>query len=225
MSRLSFTADAEFRALSIREAILAHPFITGVGDGTLPVERFKHYVRQDYVYLIDYSRVLALASAKAPDLGTMSWFASLLDETLNVEMDLHRSYCAEFGITPEELEATKPAPTTTAYTSFLLRVAHQQSFGDLVAALIPCQWGYWEIGDHLARRGEPEEAPLYCKWIQMYTAPEFAALAQQARDLADRVAEPGGPAALESMAEAYLTSMRFEHRFWDMSYNLEDWAV
>ena len=69
MSRLSFTADAEFRALSIREAILAHPFITGVGDGTLAVERFKHYVRQDYVYLIDYSRVLALASAKAPDLG------------------------------------------------------------------------------------------------------------------------------------------------------------
>ena len=225
MSRLSFTADAEFRALSIREAILAHPFITGVGDGTLAVERFKYYVRQDYVYLIDYSRVLALASAKAPDLETMSWFASLLDETLNVEMGLHRSYCAEFGITPEELESTRPAPTTTAYTSFLLRVAHQQSFGDLVAALIPCQWGYWEIGDHLSRRGEPEEAPLYCKWIQMYTAPEFAALAQQARDLADRVAEPVGLAALESMAEAYLTSMRFEHLFWDMSYNLEDWAV
>jgi len=60
---LGFSEDIETRALPIREAILAHPFITGVGDGTLPVEKFKHYVRQDYLYLIDYSRVLALASA------------------------------------------------------------------------------------------------------------------------------------------------------------------
>ena len=222
---MSFTADTEFKALAIREAILAHPFITGVGDGTLDVERFKHYVRQDYVYLIEYSRVLALAAAKAPDLGTMSWFAGLLDETLNVEMDLHRGYCAEFGITREELEATRAAPTTEAYTSFLLKVAHQQSFGELVAALLPCQWGYWEIADHLARRGEPEEAPLYCRWIQMYTAPEFTALAQEVRNLADRVAQAAGPAALEPMAEAYMTSMRFEHLFWDMAFNLEDWTV
>jgi len=77
-----------------------------VGDGTLPVEKFKHYVTQDYVYLIDYSRALALASAKAPMLDDMSWFAGLLDETLNVEMALHREYWREFDISAEELEAT-----------------------------------------------------------------------------------------------------------------------
>ena len=222
---MSFADDIEKRALPIREAILAHPFITGVGDGTLAVEKFKHYVRQDYVYLIDYSRVLALASAKAPDLEAMGWFAGLLNETLNVEMDLHRSYCAEFGITTEDLASTKPAPTTVAYTSYLLKVAHQQSFGELVAALMPCQWGYWEIGDHLARRGEPKQAPLYCQWIQMYSSEEFADLAQQIRALADRVAGDAGPIQLEAMAEAYLTSLRFEHQFWQMSYNLEEWAV
>ena len=222
---MSFAEEIETRALPIREAILAHPFITGVGDGTLAVEKFKHYVRQDYAYLIDYSRVLALASAKAPDLEAMGWFARLLDETLNVEMGLHRSYCAQFGITPEDLESTKPAPTTTAYTSFLLRVAHQQSFGELVASLMPCQWGYWEIADHLARRGEPRQAPLYCQWIQMYTSEEFIALAQEIRVLADRVAGDAGPIQREAMAEAYLTSLRFEYLFWEMSYNLERWAV
>ncbi|MCH7640118.1 MAG: thiaminase II, partial [Bacteroidetes bacterium] len=66
----------------------------------------------------------------------------------------------------------KPAPTTVAYTSYLLKVAHQQSFGELVAALMPCQWGYWEIGNHLALRGEPKQAPLYCQWIQMYSSAE-----------------------------------------------------
>ena len=98
-AKLSFVEKAEMKALPVREAILSHPFIVGVGEGTLPVEKFKYYVMQDYVYLIDYSRVLALASARAPDLEIMGWFAGLLDETLNTEMDLHRSYCAEFGIT------------------------------------------------------------------------------------------------------------------------------
>ena len=222
---MSFAEDIETRALPVREAILTHPFISGVGDGSLPVEKFKHYVRQDYVYLIDYSRVLALASAKAPDLEAMGWFAGLLDETLNVEMDLHRTYCAEFGVTREDLESTKPAPTTVAYTSYLLKVAHQQSFGELVASLLPCQWGYWEIGEHLARRGEPKQAPLYCQWIQMYASEEFAALAQEIRALASRVAQDAGPRQLEAMAEAYLTSLRFEYMFWEMSYSQEEWAV
>ena len=220
---MGFTDDVELTALPVRKAILDHPFITGVGDGTLPVEKFKFYVTQDYVYLIDYSRVLALASARAPDLECMGWFARLLDETLNTEMELHRSYCAEFGITRQELEATEAAPTTLAYTSYLLKVAHQGSFGELVAALVPCQWGYWEIGNHLAERGEPEQAPLYSQWIRMYTSPEFEELAQEIRDLTDRVAEGAGPDELRAMSQAYVTSVRFEYRFWDMAYRLERW--
>ena len=222
---LSFAENIEQETWPIRQAILAHPFVTGVGDGTLDVARFKHYVTQDYAYLIDYSRVLALASARAPDLETMAWFARLLDETLNVEMDLHRSYCAGFGITAAQLEATEPAPTTVAYTSYLLKTAHQGSFGELVAALLPCQWGYWEIGEHLARRGEPVAAPRYCQWIRMYTAPEFAELARSIRALADRIGEQAGALEFRAMREAYRTSLRFEHLFWDMAYNLEGWQV
>ena len=114
---MGFISDIEAQIQSMRDAILAHPFVTGVGDGTLPVEKFKHYVTQDYAYLVEYSRALALASALAPRLDDMSWFAGLLDETLNVEMSLHRSYCQEFGISVEELEATIAAPTTVAYTA------------------------------------------------------------------------------------------------------------
>lgn len=222
---MSFIDDIEQQTLGLRQAILAHPFIVGVGDGSLDVAKFKHYVTQDYAYLIDYSRVLALASARATDLATMGWFAKLLDETLNVEMGLHRSYCAEFGIAAGELEATEPAPTTIAYTSFLLKTAHQGSFGELVASLLPCQWGYWEIGDHLSRQGEPASAPLYCQWIQTYTTPEFTGLAQEARALADRIGDQAGPAEVAAMGEAYRTSLRFERLFWDMSYNLERWQL
>jgi len=222
---LGFAEDIERKALPIRQAILSHPFITGIGDGSLSAENFKHYVMQDYVYLIDYARVLALASAKSPDLETMAWFAGLLDETLNTEMNLHRRFCAEFGITRQELDATKPAPTTVAYTSFLLKVAYQGTFPELVASLLPCQWGYWEIGAHLAALGEPEHAPLYSEWIRMYASPEFAALAQAMRSLADRVAEEPAGGQIAAMEEAYLTSLRFELGFWDMAQNLEGWRI
>ena len=222
---MAFADDIERETLPIRQAILAHPFVAGVGAGTLEVARFKHYVLQDYVYLIDYSRVLALAAARAPDLPTMGWFAQLLDETLNREMELHRSYCAQFGLSRAELESTIAAPTTVAYTSYLLQLAHQGSFAELTAGLLPCQWGYWEIGDHLARQGEPAAAPLYCQWIRMYADPEFAALADQLRSLVNRLGEQAGPAELAAMGQAYRLSLRFEYRFWDMAYNLEDWAV
>ena len=101
---MAFADEMEKKAQPIRRAILNHPFVTGIGDGTLDMEKFKFYVRQDYVYLIGYSRVLAIASARAPDLDTMGRFARLLHETLNTEMELHRSYCAQFGITARELE-------------------------------------------------------------------------------------------------------------------------
>ncbi len=222
---MSFADDVERRAEPIRQAILNHPFVTGIGDGTLDVERFKLYVCQDYRYLIEYSRVLALASARAPDLDTMGWFARLLDETLNTEMDLHRGYCAQFGISSRELEETVAAPTTVAYTNFLLDVARRGSYPELAASFLPCQWGYWELGDHLATRGKPKDAPLYSQWIEMYVSREYKDLADWARSLADRLAEEATPQKVARMEEAYLTSLRYEHLFWEMAYNLEEWPV
>ena len=220
---MGFVSDVETEYQAIRDGILGHPFIVGVGNGTLNVKNFKHYVLQDYVYLIDYSRVLAVASAKAPDLDTMSWFASLLDETLNIEMDLHRKYCQEFGITLSDLEQTIASPTTIAYTSFLLKTAYHGTFAEFVAALLPCQLGYWEIGEHLSNLGKPSDAPLYSQWIDMYTSEEFGELASTIRGLADNLGAIVGPEEKLKMADSYLTSLRFEHLFWDMAYNLEQW--
>ena len=218
---MGFVTEIENQTLSIRQAILEHPFITGIGDGSLPVDRFKYYVIQDYAYLIDYSRALAIASARAIDLQDMSWFAGLLDETLNQEMALHRSYCQEFGINLQELESVEPASTTKSYTNFLLKTAYQGSFGELVASLLPCQWGYWEIGDHLLKRGLPTSAPLYAQWIKMYTSEEFTELAHQIREMADRIGGGAGLAEQAAMRQAYTDSVRLEHRFWDMAYGLE----
>jgi len=134
---LRFTDRLHELAEPIWEAQHAHPFVRGIGDGTLDVEKFKFWVRQDYLFLIDYARLLSMAVVKTPDLPTMRRFAALVQSTLDVEMELHRAYAAGFGISLHELEAETKAPTTQAYTDFLLRAA-SGDYTELLAALLPC---------------------------------------------------------------------------------------
>ena len=91
-----------------------HPFVTGIGDGSLPLDIFRYYMRQDYIFLIDFCRAISLAVAKAQTVEDMGWFAKLLHETLNTEMSLHIGFCGDLGITEQELLSTEPSPTTLA---------------------------------------------------------------------------------------------------------------
>jgi thiaminase/transcriptional activator TenA len=219
-----FTDHLRALAAPIWEAQHAHPFVRGIGDGTLDVERFIHWVRQDYLFLIAYCRLFGLAAARAPDLVTLTRFADLLQATARDEMDLHRAYAAEFGVTAEALEQTVMTPTTRGYTDFLLRVAATGDFAELAAALLPCMWGFSEIGQALHERGLPAE-PRYAKWITMYAAAEFASLADWCRALVDGLATGVDAVGREPMAAAFMTSSRYEYLFWDASYRLERWPV
>jgi len=143
---MTFTDEIREEADRMWEAILDHPMVRELGQGTLDEAPFRYWVRQDYVYLIEYSRLFALGASKASTLDHMGTFADLLESTVTVEMDLHRSYAEEFGIGEAELEATTPSPTTRAYTDFLVRTAALGTFGDTVAALLPCMWGFNETG-------------------------------------------------------------------------------
>jgi thiaminase/transcriptional activator TenA len=219
-----FTDRLRRAAAPIWDAQLSHPFVRGIADATLPLDRFQFWLRQDYVFLIEYARVVALASARSPDLRSMTRFAGLLHQTLNTEMSLHRAYAAEFGISLAELEQETPAPTTRAYTDFLLRHAAASDYAELLAALVPCMWGFSEIGRCLARLPAPAD-PRYAKWIAMYSSPEFAELAYWCRELLDEVAVGLPEPTLRKLQEIFLTSSRYEWQFWEMAWKLERWPV
>lgn len=222
---MGFSDDMRRECAKIWDTEHSHPLVTGIGDGTLELEKFQYYMRQDYIYLIDFCRVIALAVAKTPDVEEMGWFAKLLDETLNTEMALHVSFCEDFGISEAELLATQPSPTTQAYTRFLLQVAYRGSIGEISSAILPCMWGYSEIGQMLYDRGLPGEAPLYARWIEMYNSQEFADLAAQLREFLDRIAENCGDDEIERMREAFLAGSRYEYMFWDAAWRMEEWPV
>ena len=219
-----FTSRLRRLADSIWEAQHQHPFVRGIGEGTLDLERFGFWVRQDYLFLIEYARLLALAAARAPSLETMQRFADLMHATLKVEMDLHRKYASEFGIAQRELEIELMAPTTRAYTDFLLRVAALGDFAELAAALLPCMWAFAEIGDRMSR-GQPPDDPRHAAWIEMYASAEFQELASWCRDLVDNLAAGAGDETLRRMQDAFITSSQYEYLFWEMAWRLERWRV
>ena len=211
-------------AKPIWRAQLQHPFVRAIGDGTVDRERFQYWVLQDYVFLIEYARLFAIASARAPDLETMTAFANLTQETLAAEMSLHRAYAAEFGISAAQLAAEAKSPTTQAYTDFLLRTATLGDFAELVAALLPCMWGFCEIGVSLKQTGLPSD-PLCARWVEMYASPEFVALAEWCRELMDHLGEGLDAAGRGRAEEAFVTSSRYELRFWEMAQRLETWEA
>ena len=202
----------------------AHPFVRGIGDGTLDIDRFRYWVRQDYGFLIDYCRVFALGAARSPDLPTLTRFAELLRSTSVRDMSLHRELAAGLGITEAELEGEPMAPTTQAYTDFLVRTAATGDFSELCAALLPCMWSFSEIGLQLARGPRPADSRL-AAWIDSYADPEFAALANWCRDLVDGLAAGVGPGIRSDMEAAFTTSSRYELAFWEMAWTIERWSV
>jgi thiaminase/transcriptional activator TenA len=221
---MAFTDDLASVGDPVWDAILDHPMVEQLGAGTLDEEPFRYWVRQDYVYLIEYARVFAYGAASAPDLQRMGTLAELLDSTINTEMDLHRAYAADFGISEEELEATTPSPTTRAYTDFLVRTAATGTFGDLIAALLPCMWGFNVTGTRLADQGTPDHEG-YAEWVEMYAGDDFSELTEWCKELMDDVAAEATTTEKDRYRELFRTSARCEYLFWDAAWNQEEWPV
>lgn len=213
----SFSLDLRAHAEAVWEQQHAHPFVTGIADGTLPEEAFRFYVRQDYLFLIDYGRLLALGAVRAPRLEWMRRFAGLSEAILETEMDLHRAYAAAWGVGPDELEAEQAAPATSGYADFLLRTAALGDFAELAAALLPCMWGYAEIGERLARSPRPDH-PLYAEWIDTYAGEDFQQLATWSRELVDAAAVELERPGHDRMRRAFLASSRHELAFWESAW-------
>ncbi len=221
---MAFTDELYRAAREIWDAQVDHPFVRGIGDGSLDPEVFERWVRQDYLYLIEFARVFAWAVAKSDRLESMAWHAAALHLTLNTEMALHREYASRFGIEAEELEGETMWPTTRAYTDFLVRTSADGDLADLVAALLPCAWGYVYVAERLAEEDLPSDQ-RYADWIEQYTSAEFRDAAAWLRSELDRLAEHAGPEKRARLTDIFLVSSRYEWRFWEMCWTGEEWQV
>jgi thiaminase/transcriptional activator TenA len=220
----AFTEELFEAARPIWEAQLEHPFVQGIAAGDLDEEVFRRWVVQDYLYLQEFARVFAWGAAKADRLASMGWYAAALDLTLHTEMELHRAYASRFGISADELEAGEMWPTNRAYTDFLVRTAADGDLAELVAALLPCAWGYAWIGRRLAEEDRPSDR-RYADWIETYASAEFQQAAEWLREEMDRLAADTPSDRRQRLLALFLLSSRYEWMFWEMCWRGEAWPV
>jgi thiaminase/transcriptional activator TenA len=239
---MAFTDQLLAEADPIWTAQRDHPFVTELADGTLDPSAFRHWLEQDYRYLLDYSRVFSLAAASADDETTMTRLAAVAHTILDDEMDLHREFADEYGLTAADLEAVEKAPTCQAYTDHLLRVAREGHLPTIAAAVYPCGQGYLDVADGMAERmgvdtpragradGGTSAAELadsdnrYAPFVEKYTSDAFRESVAWMRDLVDRLADEH-PGSHDRMRAAFHRSARLEHDFWEMAYTRETWAT
>ena len=216
-----FTRSLWEASLPIYEQILRHPFLTELVDGNLDREKFAFYMIQDAHYLREFARALSVTASKAP---RQQW-ASLLNvhaaDTLRYERQLHEAVFKEYGISPGQVSRTEVAPEAFAYTSYLVATAHQSSFAESLGALLPCYWIYWEVGKKLRKEGS--KSPVYQKWIEAYSSPEYGEAVEAVLRILDQAALESPPEVRDRIRRNFLRSSRYEWMFWDSAYARRSW--
>lgn len=198
---MSLSARLQQRGQALLSEQLRHPVVRGLGSGDLDPAVFRAWLEQDYLFLLDYVRVFSRLAWQAPaaHLGDL---VDLAHTTFHDELRLHRELAAVFGA---DLNGPRPSPQCAAYTAFLLDAA--ADYGRGLAALLPCMWGYSQLGQHLAATGT---AGRYQRWVDTYADPGFAALASRCAQLLDEAAPDSDVAE-----RVFLAGMGHELAFWD----------
>lgn len=203
-------------------AYVGHPFVEGLGSGELDEAAFKHYLVQDYLFLIQFARAYALAAYKATTLDELRAAARGVSAIVETEMDLHVRMSARWGLTRDDLASAVEARATVAYTRFVLDTGQRGDLLDLYTALAPCMIGYAEIGANLSDvPGALGSANPYREWVAEYSGHAFQQAALEARSSLDRLAQERlTEARWPALAETFRQATRLEAEFWDMGITL-----
>ncbi len=206
---------------TIWEGYLSQPFVKELGEGTLDADKFRFYMIQDYRYLLQYAKVFAMGIVKSEDERIMAKFSTMVEDVLNGEMNVHKTYMGRLGITEKEVETTKSSLANQSYTSYMLDVAYKGDALDILIAVLACAWSYQEIGEHHKEIPGALEHPFYGEWITGYSCEEYCATTKEIMDLVNELGEGISLEKEKKLEEIFVNCSRYEKGFWDMAYKME----
>lgn len=201
------------------EGSLRHPFVKGIVDGSLHLEKFKFYMLQDAYYLKHYAKILALAAVKAED-QQMSYFLEQTNYIHQAELQVHELVFDHLKVSKTELDNFIPAPTTHNYINHLYEAIYNGTLAEAFAAMLPCPWLYQEIGEKY-KNAQPAQ-PLYQNWLAFYGSIDYQETVETQIRMMNEYTE-AEPDKIEIFKEYFKKSCYYEWKFWEMSWTLESW--
>lgn len=206
------------KALPIWESYNTHPFVRGIADGTLPVDRFQFYMIQDHKYLMQYAKVFALGLIKSSSEADMRLFSGLITATLDTENAVHQSYLSRLGITREMIDAAPMCLNNVSYTNYMISIALKEGMAELATAVLACSWSYKLIGDFMETVPGSKDHPFYGNWVNTYTGAGYRECNDVMIGLVDRLSEGYSEAQLQNLEEILINCSKYEYQFWDMAW-------
>lgn len=196
-----------------------HPFVKGLADGTLPLEKFQFFMIQDHLYLMQYAKVFALGVLKAKNESDMRLFSSLIAATLDTENALHQDYLRRLNISQEMIAQAKPSIVTDSYTNYMIAIAEKEGLGELMAAVLSCSWSYKLIGDFMEKFPGATKQEFYGEWVNMYISDGYRSSNQLMIDMVDRLTEGYTEQQIQNLEHIVYVCSQYEYMFWDMAWN------
>ena len=195
-----------------------HPFVIALADGSLSETAFRHYLIQDFIFLRHFARAYGLAAYKSDSLDEIRAASQGLQAIVNIEIGLHESYCADWGVNSATLKCAREDSATLAYTRYVLERGMAGDLLDLYVALAPCVVGYGEIGARLMTdRRTRLNGNRYAAWIEMYGGEDYQTISAEAVDLLDRVGKTrGADKRIAALRRTFGEATRLETAFWQM---------
>lgn len=203
---------------------LEHPFVKGIGEGTLDREKFKNYLIQDYLYLKDYAKVYAVGFTNASSIKEMKLFADAINGILDDEAAVHIKYLEDFGVSREEAENHETDITNISYSSYMLGIALKGDVKEIAVAALPCAWSYSFIGKNLYEKyNENFNNNFYAPWIESYASEEYTNLANKWIDYVNEICSNINEGEKKYLASIFKTASIHEMEFWNMAYGMKKW--
>lgn len=196
-----------------------HNFVKQLAAGTLAPDSFRHYLIQDYLYLIHYTRVMALSVYKSDTLAQMRVGQAGINAMLDMEIGMYLDFCHHWGIALEEVENGPESAVTIAYSRYILDAAMSGSLAELYAAIAPCLMGYGEIGKSIKEQGFIADNP-YLPWIDVFSSDDFQAITAQNEAQINTLLADASPAQTDKFQRLFNTAARMEVNFWQQALDL-----
>lgn len=198
-----------------------HPFVKGIEKGTLNEERFRYYIIQDYLYLIEYAKIFGLGVAKAESLETLKLFTSYINAIVSGETDIHRGYMKRLKISEEEIMSAKPSLNSLSYTSYMLRIAYEGGEAEILSAILACALSYEYIAKNIVKNN-PESLNhlFYGDWIKGYSDIDYRKNNISLKNTFDKLTEGLPENRITVFSDIFKKCSEYELLFWDLVWNM-----
>ncbi|MBZ7938310.1 TenA family protein [Campylobacter sp. W0014] len=206
----------------IWDEYIRHNFIKQLENETLSKEQFLFYLKQDYIYLINYSKCYARLALNANTLEELRFAIKFQNYTLEGELELHKSIL-ELGINASHFNEKDESLINIAYSRYILSIGENGDFLDMLIALSACAIGYGYIGNEIYKNISKEKLQnhLYKEWILTYLSQEFQATVKEFEDFVNSYSNQISEEKFKKLNSIFHNVVRLEIAFWEHSLKMQ----